>query len=69
MAWSVVFQRERLEAGVLLIMEMSMIPEYMPSITSAPDKARDLITAATRHTCILFASSCAESSISSFLIK
>jgi hypothetical protein len=35
MAWSVVFQRERLEAGVLPIMEMSMIPEYMPSITSA----------------------------------
>jgi hypothetical protein len=35
MDWSVVFQRQRLEAGVLPIMEMSMIPEYMPSITSA----------------------------------
>jgi hypothetical protein len=68
MAWSVVFQRERLEAGVHSDHGDVDDPGIYAKHHERPDKARDLITAATQHTCTIFASSCAESSISSFLI-
>lgn len=56
-----------LKRGFIPIMEMLVIPKQVnicQASRARPDKARDSITAATQHTCTIFASSCAESSIS-----